>query len=679
MTDNKIEITFPENIPVCNVELLNPYANNPRTHSDEQIEQLMASMREFGFTNPILADRDTKEVIAGHGRLLAARKLGLRQVPVIFLAHLNETKRRKLIIADNQLALNAGWDMELLATELSALNELGESLDVLGFEDEFLDEVLNTQIEENESPEERIEKLIERYGVPPFSILDVRQGYWQKRKKEWKDLIQEKGESREHTLFKTDSYMNKIGTVSILDPVLCETLINWFALPKKTKCIDPFAGDTSFGFVSSLKECEFIGIELRPEQVELNRARSKKFNLNAQYICDDGQNILKHVAPDSQDFLFSCPPYYDLEVYSDLEKDASNQETYEDFLKIITNAFSGAIKTLKNNRFAAIVVSNIRNNKTGLYRNFVNDIIKLFQNNGMLFYNDIILVDVAGSAAMRANHNMQNRKVVKTHQNVLIFYKGDPKKIPEIYNNSVFVDNYTNTEQQNAKINVNTDIIGKLDPVLYETLINWFSLGKGSKCIDLYANDTCPAFVSAIKECKYTGFTNNSKAIQKNKTETHKERNIKYICSSNILEYVEEKTQDFLFSVLPEITNEKEYKKLLTKFEVDFSQAIKSLNENRFAAIVLSNYRNHEIGCCFPLTDDIVKIFTDNGMAFYNDIVFLENIIEAQNEKNNEMLERKVVPVHKNVLIFYKGRPSQIKSTFTNIIEEESNESSSKT
>lgn len=137
MSNVQLNITLPENIPTWKIESLIPYDNNPRTHSEEQINQLVASMVEFGFTNPILVDRDTREIIAGHGRLMAARKLGLREVPVIALSHLNEAKRRKLIIADNQLALNAGWDMELLATEISALNEMGEDLDVLGFDSDF--------------------------------------------------------------------------------------------------------------------------------------------------------------------------------------------------------------------------------------------------------------------------------------------------------------------------------------------------------------------------------------------------------------------------------------------------------------------------------------------------------------------------------------------------------------
>lgn len=448
MSNVQLNITLPENIPTWKIESLIPYDNNPRTHSEEQINQLVASMVEFGFTNPILVDRDTREIIAGHGRLMAARKLGLREVPVIALSHLNEAKRRKLIIADNQLALNAGWDMELLATEISALNEMGEDLDVLGFDSDFLDDILKTNLEETpQNHDQEISSLVERFGVPPFSILEVRKGYWQKRKKLWKKIIGENGESRTGTLFSNRTFIGDIGTVSILDPVLCEIIISWFGLGVGTKCVDPFAGDTSFGFVSGIKGCEFIGIELRPEQAKLNQERCEKANLKSKYINDDGQNILKYIKHNTQDLLFSCPPYFDLEVYSDLPNDASNQNSYEEFLKILENAFSGAIKTLKENRFAAIVVSNIRDTKTGCYRNFVDDVIRLFQRNGMEFYNDIILVDVVGSASQRAALNMKNRKVAKVHQNVLIFYKGDPKKIKEVFSNDVFVDNFMDNEE----------------------------------------------------------------------------------------------------------------------------------------------------------------------------------------------------------------------------------------
>ena len=118
----------------------------------------------------------------------------------------------------------------------------------------------------------------------------------------------------------------------------------------------------------------FTGIELRQEQVDINNRVIEGRDLPIRYICDDGQNVAAHFSPDSQDMLFSCPPYYDLEVYSDKENDASNQDTYEGFIGILRNAFSKAITCLKENRFAVIVVGDVRNKKTGGYYNFVDDV-----------------------------------------------------------------------------------------------------------------------------------------------------------------------------------------------------------------------------------------------------------------------------------------------------------------
>ena len=121
-----------------------PYARNPRTHSDAQIAQIAASIAEFGFNNPILVDTNAG-IIAGHGRLLAAQKLGLEEVPVIVLDHLSEAQKRAYIIADNQLALNAGWDDDLLRAELAALNNESFDISLIGFEDEELARLLAAQ------------------------------------------------------------------------------------------------------------------------------------------------------------------------------------------------------------------------------------------------------------------------------------------------------------------------------------------------------------------------------------------------------------------------------------------------------------------------------------------------------------------------------------------------------
>src|SRR5450432_1434308 len=126
------------------LERLIPKATNPRSHSPEQVAQIAASIREFGWTNPILAGAEN-DVIAGHARLMAARQLGLSEVPVIQLSHLTEAQRRALVIADNQLALNSGWDEELLRMELSLLQEVGYDLGIMGFDDEALARLLADQ------------------------------------------------------------------------------------------------------------------------------------------------------------------------------------------------------------------------------------------------------------------------------------------------------------------------------------------------------------------------------------------------------------------------------------------------------------------------------------------------------------------------------------------------------
>src|SRR5271154_6949989 len=119
------------------IDKLIPWARNPRTHSEAQGAQIAASIAEFGFNNPILVDTKAG-IIAGHGRLLAARKLGLKEVPVIVLDHLTEAQKRAYIIADNQLALNAGWNDELLSMELAALQEEDFDVSLIGFEDDEL-------------------------------------------------------------------------------------------------------------------------------------------------------------------------------------------------------------------------------------------------------------------------------------------------------------------------------------------------------------------------------------------------------------------------------------------------------------------------------------------------------------------------------------------------------------
>ena len=128
------------------LDKLRPTENNPRTHSDAQIEQIARSIMAFGWTNPVLIDEDY-QIIAGHGRLAAAQSLGIEQVPTITLTDLSDEQRRALIIADNQLALNAGWNAELLALELGELKAMEFDVTVIGFTEQQIDQMLEPAVD----------------------------------------------------------------------------------------------------------------------------------------------------------------------------------------------------------------------------------------------------------------------------------------------------------------------------------------------------------------------------------------------------------------------------------------------------------------------------------------------------------------------------------------------------
>jgi len=148
---------------------LAPYVNNSRTHSGEQVKQIPESIQEFGFTNPILID-ESKQIIAGHGRLMAAQELGLSSVPCITLENLSDEQKRAYVIADNQLALNAGWDFDMLKDEIEALQDMDFNIDLLGFDDSFLDGLLELEPEEGLTDEDEVPELPEE---PKTKLGDV--------------------------------------------------------------------------------------------------------------------------------------------------------------------------------------------------------------------------------------------------------------------------------------------------------------------------------------------------------------------------------------------------------------------------------------------------------------------------------------------------------------------------
>ena len=405
------------------IERLIPYARNSRTHSEAQIAQIAASMKEWGVTSAVLVDEDGG-IIAGHGRVLAARKLGKTEMAVMIARGWTDAQKKAYVIADNQLALNAGWDKELLKLELDELHIEGFKMDLLGFDAAELSAAMGLDdLAEQPCADGVVGSMAANFGQPPFSVLDTRKGDWLQRKRQWHAMIGDSGESRQGTLA-SDSIMSELNSgVSILDPVMSEIIVKWFGLAGGV-AFDPFAGDSVFGYVSAHCGMRFQGIELRLEQAELNQNRVQAAGLDAVYHTDSSENMDAYIADESVDLVFSCPPYADLEVYSDDPKDLSNM-SHGDFFAAYKAILQKTYSKLKENRFAVIVMGEVRA-KNGAYIGTIPKTIEIMESAGYQYYNEIVLINSAGTLPLRAGKSIRaSRKVGKMHQNIMVFLKGD--------------------------------------------------------------------------------------------------------------------------------------------------------------------------------------------------------------------------------------------------------------
>jgi len=224
---------------------------------------------------------------------------------------------------------------------------------------------------------------------------------------------------------------NVSGT-SIFDPVLCEIIYRWWC-PKGGLILDPFAGGSVRGIVASRLDRYYLGLDLSERQVEANRDQAERIcegYLRPKWLVEDARNIATRCRDVEADLIFSCPPYADLERYSDDPRDLSTLD-YKDFVADYRQIIKDACSLLVPDRFAIFVVGEVRADN-GNYHGFVFDTIDAFWRAGLAFYNEIILVTAAGSLALRAGKQFEaTRKVGKTHQNVLVFIKGDARKAVE--------------------------------------------------------------------------------------------------------------------------------------------------------------------------------------------------------------------------------------------------------
>ena len=412
-------------IEYIDINTIKPYKNNAKKHPIEQIEQIKKSIEQFGMDDPIGIWKD--EIVEGHGRLIACKELGYEEVPIIRLDHLTDEERKAYTLAHNKLTMNSDFDLDILNDELHDI--LNIDMTNFGFDLNLDDENFNDIIEEHGS-------LTDEYIIPPFSVFDTKQAYWQNRKRQWLELGIKSELGRDNNLtFKFTGFIEKekqMSGISIFDPVLCEICYKWFNIDNG-KIYDPFAGGSVRGIVANKLGYSYTGIDLRQEQISANYNNANELKLkDINWICDDSNNVDKYIENNSVDMIFSCPPYADLEVYSDNPKDLSNMD-YEKFKKIYKEIITKACNKLKENRFAVFVVGDIRD-KNGVYRNFIDYTKECFNENKCCTYNEIILLNSIGTAPVRCKKAFNNgRKVTKIHQNVLVFYKGDIKQIKNNY------------------------------------------------------------------------------------------------------------------------------------------------------------------------------------------------------------------------------------------------------
>ena len=275
--------------------------------------------------------------------------------------------------------------------------------------------------------------LRDKFIEPPFSVLDTKSGNWQRRKKQWKKLGIKSEIGRDSVAINagTDDYRsiknkknynNRESYISVFDPALCELIYHWFC-HKKGRILDPFAGGSVRGIVSNYLGYKYTGIDIRKEQIDSNKTQCKKI-LTAEnqpnYYTGDSNIVLNKINK-KFDLIFSCPPYADLETYSNIKGDISNME-YNRFLIAYKSIIKKSCNLLVNNGFACFVVGEIRDKK-GNYIGFVPDTINAFLQCGMKYYNEAVILNPIASASMRAAGNMKSKKLVKIHQNILIFKK----------------------------------------------------------------------------------------------------------------------------------------------------------------------------------------------------------------------------------------------------------------
>jgi DNA modification methylase len=480
---------------------LKEYHKNPRKITTERFDKLFKSLKKLGDLGGIIVNLNTNEVIGGNQRVkafLSERDKYVIELTETFETPINDgTLSYGYVVRDSGLASEqkfsyreVKWDEKQAEEANIVANKVTGAWDFDTLANKFeVEDLLKWGFELNElglGDKEKLQEsgnLMEKFIVPPFSILDTRKGYWQDRKRAWVEKIGNLSESRENTLYDsysggdmqfyvkkqkvetmlghkitTEEYLEKYyepdmfhGGTSNFDPVVAELMFRWFCR-EGGKILDPFAGEATKAFVAGTLKMGYVGVELRLDQIKENDKLIKDL-AGVKFVNGDSNKLSEVVTEGDFDMVFTSPPYYDLEVYS--KEDMSALGTYEEFMAGYESIFKQCYGKMKDNSFLVLKVGEIRDKKTGKMRNFVGDNISVMERIGFNFYNKLILVNPVSTGAVRATAQFRSRKIVKVHQDILVFYKGNVEEVRDHYPEMFAKEDF---EEMKAKLEIDDKI-----------------------------------------------------------------------------------------------------------------------------------------------------------------------------------------------------------------------------
>jgi hypothetical protein len=435
------------------------------------VESIRASIRRNGQYRSLVVrriDSGPLIVLAGNHTMRALGAEG-HETARCEIITCDDDEARRINLADNKLAELGGYDNDALAELLSYMD--GDYEGTGYTDDDVMRLITPPDIDDLDGDDDgpapepgENPTLADRFLIPPFDVLDARQGWWRTRKKQWLSLGMRSEVGREGNLvfegmakadpkyydkkraveqaigrpltsaeFEADHYVRPDDAVasgtSVFDPVLCELAYRWFCPPGGT-ILDPFAGGSVRGIIAGILGRPYRGNDLRPEQVESNREQRDEFAGRRMLAADpswtigDSADWVQTLEPGTADMVFTCPPYYDLEEYSDNPSDLSSM-SYDGFDEAYARIIAGVAKALKPNRFAVFVTGDARDNRGALH-DLRGSTIRAAVDAGLTYASGAVLVSPVGTAAVMAGRTFAGtRGLARTHQDFIVFCKGN--------------------------------------------------------------------------------------------------------------------------------------------------------------------------------------------------------------------------------------------------------------